>query len=93
MTHSGVPADVRQRIGVLESTIRLSIGIEHPDDLIADLEWRCRLRDRGTMPGGAGHRLPLYLSSIVSSVSAVSSTKTASRRAGLVSLAFALTLW
>ena len=37
MTHSGVPIDVRQRIGVLESTIRLSIGIEHPDDLIADL--------------------------------------------------------
>ncbi|MEZ2131792.1 MULTISPECIES: cystathionine gamma-synthase family protein [unclassified Sinorhizobium] len=37
MTHSGVPMDVRQRIGVLESTIRLSIGIEHPDDLIADL--------------------------------------------------------
>ena len=37
MTHSGVPADVRQRIGVLESTIRLSIGIEHPEDLIADL--------------------------------------------------------
>jgi methionine-gamma-lyase len=37
-THSGVPADVRQRIGVLESTIRLSIGIEHPEDLIADLE-------------------------------------------------------
>jgi methionine-gamma-lyase len=28
---------VRERIGVLESTIRLSIGIEHPDDLIADL--------------------------------------------------------
>jgi methionine-gamma-lyase len=37
MTHSGVPAEVRQRIGVLESTIRLSIGIEHPDDLVADL--------------------------------------------------------
>ena len=37
MTHSGVPADVRERIGVLDSTIRLSIGIEHPDDLIADL--------------------------------------------------------
>ena len=36
-THSGVPVDVRHRIGVLESTIRLSIGIEHPDDLIADL--------------------------------------------------------
>ncbi len=37
MTHSGVPAEVRHKIGVLESTIRLSIGIEHPDDLIADL--------------------------------------------------------
>jgi len=37
MTHSGVPPDIRHRIGVLPSTIRLSIGIEHPDDLIADL--------------------------------------------------------
>ena len=37
-THSGVAADVRERIGVLSSTIRLSIGIEHVDDLIADLE-------------------------------------------------------
>ena len=37
MTHSGVPADVRKRIGVLDTTIRLSVGIEHADDLIADL--------------------------------------------------------
>ena len=37
MTHSGVPADVRQGIGVLDSTIRLSIGIEHPSDLLADI--------------------------------------------------------
>ena len=37
MTHSGVPVEVRDRIGVLDTTIRLSIGIEHPDDLIADL--------------------------------------------------------
>jgi methionine-gamma-lyase len=37
MTHSGVSADVRQKIGILDSTIRLSIGIEHPDDLIADI--------------------------------------------------------
>lgn len=37
MTHSGVPADVRQRMGVLETTIRISVGIEHPDDLVADL--------------------------------------------------------
>jgi methionine-gamma-lyase len=37
MTHSGVPKDVRQRIGVLDTTIRLSIGVEHPDDLVADV--------------------------------------------------------
>jgi methionine-gamma-lyase len=37
MTHSGVPVEVRQKIGVLDSTIRLSIGIEHPSDLIADI--------------------------------------------------------
>lgn len=36
-THSGVPIDVRDRIGVLESTVRLSIGVEHPDDIVADL--------------------------------------------------------
>ncbi|WP_428664662.1 cystathionine gamma-synthase family protein [Reyranella sp.] len=37
MTHSGVPVAVRNRIGVLDTTIRMSVGIEHPDDLIADL--------------------------------------------------------
>src|SRR5262249_50688853 len=31
-THSGVPVDVRSRIGVRDTTVRLSIGIEHPDD-------------------------------------------------------------
>jgi methionine-gamma-lyase len=36
-THSGVPVAVRNRIGVLDTTIRLSIGVEHPDDLLADL--------------------------------------------------------
>src|SRR5690348_3768532 len=37
MTHSGVPADIRKKIGVLDSTIRLSIGIENPTDLVADI--------------------------------------------------------
>ncbi len=36
-THSGVAAELRARIGVSDATIRLSIGIEHPDDLLADL--------------------------------------------------------
>ena len=36
-THSGVPAELRTRIGVTDGLVRLSIGIENPDDLIADL--------------------------------------------------------
>jgi methionine-gamma-lyase len=36
-THSGVPAEVRDRFGVGEATVRLSVGIEHPDDIVADL--------------------------------------------------------
>jgi methionine-gamma-lyase len=37
MTHSGVPADVRARLGISESMIRLSVGIEDAHDLIEDL--------------------------------------------------------
>ena len=37
MTHSGVPKEVRERLGITEGTVRISIGLEHPDDLIADL--------------------------------------------------------
>jgi methionine-gamma-lyase len=36
-THSGVPAEIRERLEVTEGLVRLSIGIEHQDDLIADL--------------------------------------------------------
>jgi methionine-gamma-lyase len=36
-THSGVDAATRLRVGVSEGLIRLSIGLEDPDDLIADL--------------------------------------------------------
>jgi methionine-gamma-lyase len=37
MTHSGVPADVRAHVGIHDTTIRLSVGIENADDLVADL--------------------------------------------------------
>ena len=36
-THSGVPPAVRDATGVTEGLIRLSVGMEHPDDLIRDL--------------------------------------------------------
>ncbi len=37
-THSGIPKDLREKVNVNDGLIRLSIGLEHPDDLIADLE-------------------------------------------------------
>ena len=38
MTHVSMPEDVRKASGITENLIRLSVGIEHTDDLIADLE-------------------------------------------------------
>jgi len=38
MTHASIPADVRQKIGVVDGLVRLSVGIEDADDLIADLK-------------------------------------------------------
>jgi methionine-gamma-lyase len=37
-THSGVSKDVRDALGVSDGLIRISVGIENADDLIADLE-------------------------------------------------------
>ncbi|MFA7665468.1 MAG: cystathionine gamma-synthase family protein [Burkholderiaceae bacterium] len=37
-THSGVPAELRDSTGLSEGLIRVSIGLEHVDDLIADLD-------------------------------------------------------
>ena len=38
MTHASVPAEQRKQLGISDSLIRLSVGIEHPDDLQHDLE-------------------------------------------------------
>ena len=35
--HSGVPQATRERLGISDATIRVSIGIEHVDDMVADL--------------------------------------------------------
>ncbi len=37
-THESTPPDVRERLGINERFIRISVGIEHVDDIIADLE-------------------------------------------------------
>ena len=38
MTHASVPADQRAMLGITDDLIRLSVGLEEPDDLIEDLE-------------------------------------------------------
>lgn len=38
MTHASIPKEEREKSGVVDSLIRLSVGIEDADDLIADLE-------------------------------------------------------
>ncbi|HQG78099.1 MAG TPA: aminotransferase class I/II-fold pyridoxal phosphate-dependent enzyme [Bacteroidales bacterium] len=38
MTHGAFPAGLRKKIGVTDNLIRLSVGIEHIDDLLVDLE-------------------------------------------------------
>ncbi|PTX44890.1 cystathionine gamma-lyase [Christiangramia gaetbulicola] len=38
MTHASIPKDEREKIGVVDSLIRLSVGVEDEEDLIADLK-------------------------------------------------------
>lgn len=37
MTHVDVDADLKKELGISEKMIRLSVGVEHPDDIIQDL--------------------------------------------------------
>lgn len=36
-THPDVPREIRERLGITETLLRLSVGLEHADDIIADL--------------------------------------------------------
>jgi cystathionine beta-lyase/cystathionine gamma-synthase len=38
MTHASIPADVRQGLGITDSLVRLSVGLEHVEDLWEDLQ-------------------------------------------------------
>jgi cystathionine gamma-lyase len=39
MTHASVPVDRRQRLGISDSLVRLSVGVEAVEDLIAELDY------------------------------------------------------
>ena len=38
MTHASVAADTRERLGITDGLVRISVGIEDTDDIIADLD-------------------------------------------------------
>ena len=38
MTHASMPAEVRERVGITEGLVRLSVGIEDVEDIINDLD-------------------------------------------------------
>ena len=38
MTHAAIPKEDREKIGIKDSLIRLSVGVEDAEDLIADLK-------------------------------------------------------
>lgn len=38
MTHASIPYDVRQKVGITEDLIRLSVGLENAEDIKADIE-------------------------------------------------------
>lgn len=38
MTHASIPRPEREKVGILDGLVRLSVGIEHVDDLVADLD-------------------------------------------------------
>jgi cystathionine gamma-lyase len=38
MTHASIPKPIREKLGITDNLIRLSVGIENVDDLIDDLE-------------------------------------------------------
>ena len=38
MSHASMPKDYREKVGITDELIRLSVGLENIDDLIEDLE-------------------------------------------------------
>jgi cystathionine gamma-lyase len=51
MTHASVPAEVRAALGIADGLIRVSVGVEHVDDLRADLTRGFEAAHRAARPG------------------------------------------
>jgi methionine-gamma-lyase len=55
MTHADVPKEEQLGLGITPGLVRLSVGVEHPEDLIADLAFALSQVEAGreTMEGEA----------------------------------------
>ena len=49
MTHAAIPENIRKEVGIVDELIRLSVGIEDVDDLIADLEGAIEASGKGVV--------------------------------------------
>ena len=46
MTHASIPPQIRQKVGITDGLIRLSIGIENIDDILSDIEQAIKESER-----------------------------------------------
>ena len=47
MTHASIPREVRESVGIVDGLVRLSVGLEHQEDLWTDLERALEAGRRG----------------------------------------------
>jgi cystathionine beta-lyase/cystathionine gamma-synthase len=52
MTHADVPVGAREAAGITEGLVRLSVGLEDPSDIIADLDRGLAVAAAATVEGG-----------------------------------------
>ena len=38
MTHANVPAEIKTKTGITDDLVRISVGVEEAEDIIADLD-------------------------------------------------------
>jgi methionine-gamma-lyase len=50
MTHGDVPRAMRERIGITDGLVRLSVGLEDPRDIIADLSQALEVAHKKVAP-------------------------------------------
>lgn len=55
MTHASVPEDQREVLGITETLIRLSVGLEEADDLVGDLKHALKAANEQNITNGHAH--------------------------------------